>query len=107
MKALSIILLICALFALPSSVRADVAPPMNPPGRNLQPGTDTTQVRMVAETVLIDVQNDTTPDSLGSASVTADFTMHNLGTQDESLAVRFPIAANDGRDQYPELTGLT
>lgn len=61
---------------------------------------------MVAETVLIEVKNDTTPDSLGSAAVTADFTMRNLGTQDESMAVRFPIAANSGRGDYPELTGL-
>ncbi len=106
MKCLSIVLLICAMFALPSSVRADIAPPLNPPGSNLQPGTDTTQVSMAAETVLIDVKNDTTPNSLGSAAVTADFTMRNLGTQDESMAVRFPISSNDGRDQYPEFTGL-
>ncbi len=106
MKRLSIALLVLALFALPSAVRADIAPPINPPGPNLQPGTDVTQVRMVAETVLIEVKNDTTPDSLGSAAVTADFTMRNLGTQDESMAVRFPIAANSGRGDYPELTGL-
>jgi len=103
MKRISIVLLVCAMFALPSAVRADIAPPINPPGSNLQPGTDVTQVRMAAETVLIDVKNDTTPDSLGSAAVTADFTMHNLGTQDESMAVRFPISAHNGSDPDPEL----
>ena len=106
MKRVSIVLLICGLFALPSAARADIAPPKNPPGSNLEPGADVTQVRMAAETVLIDVKSDTTPDSLGSAVVTADFTMRNLGTQDESLTVRFPIASNDGRGQFPELTGL-
>ena len=53
MKRISIVLLVCAMFALPSAVRADVAPPINPPGPNLQPGAET-QVRMAAETVLID-----------------------------------------------------
>ena len=105
MKRFFAVLLLCAMFALPSAVRADVAPPINPPGPNLQPGAET-QVRMAAETVLIDVKNDTTPDSLGSASVTADFTMHNLGTQDENMAVQFPISSEDGRGQFPELTGL-
>lgn len=42
MKRLSIALLVLALFALPSAVRADIAPPINPPGPNLQPGTDVT-----------------------------------------------------------------
>ncbi len=106
MKRLALILFLSVLFAPPSTVRADIAPPLNPAGSNLQPGTEVTQVRMVAETVLIDVKNDVTPDSLGSAAVTANFTMHNLGTQDESMAVRFPISGNNGRDQYPQLTSL-
>ena len=83
-----------------------VAPPINPPGPNLEPGAEVTQVRMAAETVVIAVNSDTTPDSLGSAAVVADFTMHNLGAQDENLAVRFPIAGSDGRGNFPELTGL-
>ena len=102
-KRLSIIVLTYILFAFPSTVLADVAPPENPPGSNLQPGSEITQVRMVAETVQIDVKAD---DSFGTAHVTADFTMHNLGNQPESMAVRFPISANDGRGQYPELTNL-
>lgn len=106
MKRLSIVLLVFAMLAFPSVVLADIAPPINPPGSNLQPGSDVTQVRMLSETVLIDVKNDTTPDSLGSAAVTADFTMHNLGSADESMAVRFPISADNGRGQYPEITNL-
>ena len=59
---------------------------------------------MVSENVLIDVQRDTTPESLGSARITASFNMHNLGTADESMAVRFPISASNGRSEYPEIT---
>ena len=55
MKRLTLILSVIALFAFPSVALADVAPPINPPGSNPEPGTDTTQVRMVSENVLIDV----------------------------------------------------
>ena len=103
MKRLSFALLILLLFAFPSTVLADVAPPANPPGSNLQPGSETTQVRMVAETVLIDVKADS---GLGTARVTADFTMRNLGNQPESMAARFPITANDGFGNYPEIKEL-
>jgi tetratricopeptide (TPR) repeat protein len=106
MKQFSLVLLIIILFAFPSSARADIAPPIYPPGSNLEPGSEGTQVRMAAETVLIDVQDDTTPDSLGSARVTADFSMRNLGSESESMAVRFPISASDGRSKYPEITNL-
>jgi hypothetical protein len=51
---------------------------------------------MAAETVLIDVQASAPAKSLGQAHVTVDFTMHNQGDQAESMAVRFPIGANDG-----------
>jgi hypothetical protein len=106
MKRLTLILSLIALFAFPSIALADVAPPYNPPGSNLEPGSEGTQVRMASESVLIAVNSDTTPGSLGSARVTASFTMRNLGTSDESMAVRFPIAANDGRFQYPEITNV-
>jgi len=102
-KRLALIFLALILLAVPSTVLADVAPPANPPGSNLQPGSETTQVRMVAEIVQIDVRAD---DSLGTARVTADFTMRNLGNQSESMAARFPISANDGRGNYPEITDL-
>lgn len=106
MKRLIISFLCFAMFAFPSIVLADVAPPINPPGSNPQPGNEGTQVRMVAETVLIEVNRDSTPGSLGSARITANFTMRNLGTSDESLAVRFPISTDDGRGQYPEITDI-
>ncbi len=103
LKILALTLLTIALLANPSSARADVAPPVNPPGSNLQPGPDNTQVRMVAETVQIDVK---ASEALGSARITADFTMRNLGSASENIAVRFPISANDGRGQYPEIKDL-
>ncbi len=106
MKRLAFTLLILFVFAFPSPVFADVAPPYNPPGTNLEPGSEITQVRMVAETVLIDVQDDSTPSSLGSARVTADFTMRNLGSDSESMAVRFPISTDNGRGEYPEITDM-
>lgn len=106
MKRFPLILLLIALLAFPSSIRADVAPPINPPGSNLQPGAESTQVRMVSETVLIEVNRDTAKASLGSAHVTANFVMRNLGTSAESMAVRFPVSANDGRGQYPEIRDI-
>jgi len=106
MKRLCFLALLFVLLAFPSGARADVAPPLYPPGSNPQPGAEVTQVRMMAETVVIEVQRDITPESLGRAHVTADFTMQNLGTADESMAVRFPIAASDGRWNYPEISNL-
>ena len=106
MKRFCFAVLLFVLLAFPSNARADVAPPYYPPGSNPQPGAEVTQVRMVAETVVIEVQRDITPDSLGRARVTADFTMHNLGSADESMAARFPIAASDGRSGYPEISNL-
>ncbi len=103
MKRLCFVVLLFILLAFPANVHADVAPPYNPPGSNPQPGTENTQVRMVTETVVIEVLKDTNPRSLGRAHVTADFTMHNLGTADESMAARFPISVNNGRFDYPEI----
>ena len=106
MKRVTIAFLVAAFCILPFRVYADIAPPLNPPGTNLEPGTESTQVRMVAETVLIDVKDDRTPGSLGTAVITAVFSMRNLGTRDERMAVRFPISANDGRDRYPLVSGV-
>lgn len=106
MRRLCFIALFLALLAFPSDVRADIAPPIYPPGSNPQPGAEITQVRMAAETVVIEVQKDIEPESLGRARVTADFTMHNLGTADERMAVRFPLGGDDGRGEYPELSNL-
>ena len=106
MKRLVIALVLIILLAFPSIVKADVAPPEQPPGTNPEPGSEVTQVRMVAETVLIDVLADAPEKSLGQAKVSADFTMHNLGDQSETMMVRFPISANDGFGHYPEIKDL-
>ena len=90
------LIMLMGLFAVPSRARADVAPPEQAPGSNPQPGTELTQVRMQAETVLIEVQSGDPAKSLGSAHVTADFTMHNTGDAPESMAARFPIATDSG-----------
>jgi hypothetical protein len=103
MRRLGFIFLVTLLLAFPSPALADVAPPYNPPGANPEPGSESTQVRMLAETVLIDVKND---GPRGSARIRADFTMRNLGGESESLAVRFPISANNGRGEFPELENL-
>ncbi|HCC78123.1 MAG: hypothetical protein A2X25_05045 [Chloroflexi bacterium GWB2_49_20] len=107
LKLLLIFIFIISTFFLPTRTFADMAPPIQPPITNPEPGTETTYVRMMAETVLIDVQSDTKKDSLGMARITASFTMRNLGTSPENLAARFPISANDGRGQYPEISDLS
>jgi hypothetical protein len=61
---------------------------------------------MLAETVLIEVLADAPADSLGRAQVSADFTMRNLGSQDERMAARFPIAFSDGDFNYPEIENI-
>lgn len=68
-------------------VRADIAPPEQSPGANPGPETETTQVRMVDEVVTIDVL----AEEPARAHVTANFTMRNLGSQAESMDVRFPL----------------
>lgn len=98
--------ILLAVICVPVDVRADVAPPAQPPGFNPEPGAELTQVRMVAETVLIDVQASAPANSLGQAKVKADFTMRNLGSDTESMAVRFPISASDGFGSYPEIGNL-
>lgn len=75
---------------------ADIAPPEQPPGGNPAPGVETTQVRMVDETVLIDVIPTTPEGSLGQAKVTVNFTMQNMGTESETLSVRFPLTSAYG-----------
>ena len=93
MKHLLLAIILFALLALPAPAYADIAPPAQPPGVNPEPGDEATQVRMLGETVLLDVSPGSTSDSLGRARVTADFTMRNLGNETEHLEVRFPISA--------------
>src|SRR5664279_3016890 len=105
MKRILSTLLLAALYALvlPSVALADVAPPHQPPGFNPGPGVEITQVRMLTETVTIDVQAVDPP----LAHVSASFTMRNLGSATESLAVRFPIAASDGFSRFPEIKNVS
>jgi hypothetical protein len=106
MKRILAVALLLFLLASPSPARADVAPPARPPGSSLQPGEETTQVRMVAESVHIEVQPGHSDKSLGQAQVTADFTLHNLGTANENMAARFPVAASDGFFAVNEIRDL-
>jgi hypothetical protein len=104
--ALYFSLLLIVLFSFTTPAHADVAPPQQPPGSSLLPEGENTQVRMMAETVLIDVQADVPDDSLGQARVTANFTMQNLSSSSETMGVLFPLGANDGFYNYPEITDL-
>ena len=106
LKLTLVAVLVFSTLLVPSRAYADVAPPMNPPGSNPKPGSEVTQVRMIAETVLIDVQANAPADSLGKARVSADFTMRNLGSQTEVMNVGFPISNNDGFFVYPDITNL-
>ena len=108
-----IALIVCsALLFFAAPVKADVAPPSQPPGANPLPGNGQTQVQMAAETVVITVQ--TTPFWIKSswpnvvndwAKVKASFTMHNQGTSAENMQVQFPLenpnGMGDGSFNYP------
>ena len=101
------LVLVLAILAVPSIVYADIAPPSHPPGSNPQPGGEGTEVRMMAETVLIEILSNNATDRLGQAKVTADFTMRNLGTETENMSVRFPISSYNGFGELPELSNLS
>jgi hypothetical protein len=94
------------MLSVPSVAHADVAPPSHPPGANPGPETEGTQVRMLAETVTIDVLAGAPANSLGKAKVTADFTMRNLGSSAEKMGVRFPISSDNGFGEFPEIKDL-
>jgi len=102
----TVLVLVVTALMIPTGVYADVAPPSHPPGSNPGPGTEGTEVRMMAETVLIEILSNNATDRLGQAKVTADFTMRNLGSESESMDVRFPISSNNGFGDYPELKDL-
>lgn len=98
-----LLVFVVVTLAIPQGVQADVAPPQQPPGSNLEPGSETTQVRMVAETVTIELLADSGYNDLGQAKVTADFTMRNLGSAEETMAARFPVGASDERGGIPQI----
>ena len=69
---------------------ADISPPEPPSGTNPEPGSETTNVRMMSETVLVEIDANS-PFNNGYGKVTATFTMRNLGNADEKMDVRFPL----------------
>lgn len=91
-KSCVLILLLITLFVVfsASPAKADVAPPASPPGTNIIPGEEATQVRMVAETVTLTVMD------ARRAQARAVFTMRNLGDAEERMDVRFPLTFWDG-----------
>lgn len=110
------LVIFCALAILlisvfsPKTVYADVAPPEMPPGTNLLPGNEATQVRMVAETVTLDISKDPADSQKSIARTDAVFTMRNLGTAEENMQVRFPLSffngSSDGRGNFPEIPAI-
>jgi len=85
---------ICLLLLPVGVARADIAPPPPPRGANVAPGIETTMVRMVAETVVLDFPS-TSKEPTWNAGVTATFLMRNLGSKAEGMMVRFPMFLSD------------
>lgn len=110
----SLILVILALIGflgVPQyAARADIAPPKTPPGTTLLPGQGQTQVRMAAETVTLTVSSDAANPGKTLARTDAVFTMRNLGTAEEKMAVRFPLTffngINEARDGLPQIPSI-
>lgn len=101
------VLWIACLLLYPITVRADISPPDRPPGANLAPESENTQVRMVSERVVIDLMEKIPEGSLGEAKVVASFTMHNLGDEIETMFARFPLTFWNGysssSNNFPEI----
>ena len=72
------VFLVISLFSSPPPAKADIAPFQFPGGAILLPGENSTQVRMIAETITFELGTPS-PDVPVKAVVTADFTMRNLG----------------------------
>ena len=106
MKRLVVLAMLIVLLFMPSPALADIAPPDQVPVSNPSPGGEGTQVRMMAETVTLDILAKYPSDVMGLAKVKADFTMRNLGDQEEKMAVRYPIGASDGWGGMPTIKDL-
>jgi hypothetical protein len=106
----TLLLLVFSMFPH-SSARADAAPPEAPPGTTLLPGESITQVRMVAETVTLTISKHPSDSQKAIAKTEAVFTMRNLGTIEEKMAVRFPLSFfngnSDGYGGFPEIPSIT
>src|SRR5512138_3042465 len=105
----TLLTIVVVISSMPSQdAHADVAPPQTPPGANLNPGQENTQVRMIAETVLLTVQQDPQDDRGAVATTVATFTMRNLGTTVKNMQARFPLSFytgnSDGFGNFPEIT---
>jgi len=107
MKRLVVLAMLIVLLFMPSPVLADIAPPDQVPVSNPSPGGEGTQVRMMAETVTLDILAKYPSDVMGLAKVKADFTMRNLGDKEEKMAVRYPIGASDGWGGMPTIKDLS
>jgi len=77
----------------PGQVRADIAPLRLPGGAALDPGDATTMVRMVAETVTLQVAPPNQEPFI-EAQVSAEFTMRNMGDAVEQILVGFPLSCD-------------
>lgn len=106
---LAMVLILVSLFPL-KSVRADTAPPLPPPGTNLVPGEEFTQVRMVAETVTLTISNNPSESNKAIAITQAVFTMRNLGGVEEEMRARFPLSffngSSNGYGKFPEISSV-
>lgn len=114
MRRIAFLIAVLLMFALivPQSVaRADMAPPMTPPGSTLLPGDEVTQVRMVSETVTLTVVKDPGDPEGTIARTQALFTMRNLGSSEERMRARFPLSfpngTSDGYFNYPEIPSIS
>lgn len=109
MKRILFFILISLLLVslIPQPVHADVAPPETVPGSNLLPGGESTQVRMVAEMVILSISKDPADENGAIAKTEATFTMRNLGNVEETMDVRFPLSFfngnSDGFGNFPEI----
>ncbi len=107
--AILLLVLLISLFS-PIRAHADIAPPEQPPGANILPDSENTQVRMVAETVTLTVLTNPSPNYLGQAATEAVFTMRNLGTETETMEARFPLTflngSNGGNEHWPEISDI-
>ena len=95
MKKIKVILffLVVIIASTAWPVQADISPPRPPRGTNIEPGVTTTQVRMVSERVVIDIQPS------NKAIVRAWFLMNNQSDIAEEMMVRFP----NGLTNYGDL----
>ena len=87
---LIVILAAAAIAWPPEAARADIAPPKTPPGSALLPEDAGTAVRMLAETVTLEVSADPQNASRAIARTHAVFTMRNLGHVDETIGRALP-----------------